>query len=243
MKLSRILTVFAFAALGIAPLASAETRDAQGVLDECLSAYASLKSYADTGEVVIEQKPIGAATTQEDRSLSTLYKAPKLFRFETVKSDTQERSAVWSDGEQFSTWWSATQVAETYPPGRGVAAFAVTEYPTAGLSTMIPALLFQSANLQSPVLTLTPHSEATEDRLGDRKVWIVQGETAVNHWSQNTRPVRLWIDAETHLIRRIVLDTQTGLGGDAVQRMTVDIAPIENPDIPDADFAFSPPVE
>lgn len=205
--------------------------------------YASLRSYADKGSITIEDKNIGGPLVTERHSFITRYAAPKQFYFEFTKdpSVAQERFIIWCAGETFSSWWSATQIAEAYAQGQGHNAFAVGEHPTSGTALLIPPLLFGNAGLTGPLLTFGEPSASGSEVIEGRPCHVVSAEVRLNHWNATTRVTRLWIDEETLLVRKIFQDTPSGMGTDVVQRVTTILEPQANPSLAGTAFQFTPP--
>lgn len=209
------------------------------VVAKMKAAYAGLKSYSDSGSVLTEDKPIGSTMITEKHSFTTRFAAPKKFRFDFRKQGG-ERFVVWSPGETFNSWWSATGVAEAYAQGQGVNAFAMAELPTVGSALMIPALLFQAAQLEGPLVGLEGVKLAGSEQVGGRATYKLTATVKLNHWGGQSRPTTVWVDAETFMVRKVVEDTPTGMGG-ATSRMTTTIDPKPNAATTAADFTFKPP--
>ena len=56
------------------------------------------------------------------------------------------------------------------------------------------------------------------------------------------RPVTVWIDTDTRLVRRVLEDTPEGYGdGKATLRVTLDYQPQANQALDDSRFQFTPP--
>jgi outer membrane lipoprotein-sorting protein len=225
------------AALGASALA--QEPSAEQVLERTRSAYAVLESYSDQGTIVNEDKNVGAPMTVERYRFETRFAAPKRFYFDFAKPD--ERYVIWCAGESFATWWSATQTAESFSPGEGQNAFAVGEFPTSGTALLIPPLLFQQAGLHGPLADLSmPVSIGMETAEG-RALHVLSANVRMNHWSDTTRATKVWIDAQTYLVRKVVQDTPSGMGSDVIQRTTATFEPVANPSLGDESFEFAPP--
>jgi len=212
-------------------------------MDRVRETYASLRSYADKGSITIEDKNIGGPLVTERHSFVTRYAAPRQFFFEFTKdpSVSQERFVIWCAGDTFSSWWSATQIAEAYAQGQGHNAFAVGEHPTSGTALLIPPLLFGNAGLTGPLLTFGEPTASGREVIEGRPCHVVSAEVRLNHWNATTRLTRLWIDEETLLVRKIFQDTPSGMGTDVVQRVTTILEPQANPPLTGTAFQFTPP--
>lgn len=55
------------------------------------------------------------------------------------------------------------------------------------------------------------------------------------------RPTTVWIDAETHLVRKVIEDTPTDQSAGAITRVTTTFEPQANPDLGDTHFRFEVP--
>lgn len=212
-------------------------------LERMRGAYASLRSYADKGTITLEGKNIGGPMLSERHSFATRFAAPRRFYFEFTKdpNTADERFVIWCPGETFSSWWSATNVAENYARGQGQNAFAVGEHPTSGAVSLIPPLLFANAGLVGPLSAIDTPTDIASETIAGRSHHVVTATVRLNHWSETTRTTRLWIDAQTMLVRRIFQDTPTGMGGDVVDRVTTVFEPEANPALDDDAFRFTPP--
>jgi outer membrane lipoprotein-sorting protein len=206
--------------------------------------YAALRSYADTGTIVVETTIPGAPTLVERRRFVTYYRAPRQFYFDFRKGLTPdaERLVIWCDGGDFNTWWSATQVHEVYAKGRGGYAFAVSTYPTDGSATLVAPLLFAQAGLHGSLADFANYHVAAVEDVGGRRAYKVVGEVNLafqNGAAGEPTQTTIWIDAETLLVRRIVQETRAG--GRLTGRGTATLAPVADPALADALFRFSVP--
>lgn len=217
------LVALLFTCALIAARASAEP-NAEQILEDVRAKYATLRTYADRGTVILEDKPIGATTIREQLTFVTRFAAPKQFYFDAKKS-TGERFVIWCPGDSFHSWWSATQVHESYAPGEGANAFAMGSLPTAGTALLIAPLLFQSAGLQGPLVTMDAPRHLGFEVMNGRRMHKIRGNARLNHWTENVRSTTLWIDAETLLVHKIFEDTPSGMGS-AIQRTTTTIEPV-----------------
>lgn len=212
------------------------------LLERVREKYAALDSYSDTGVVVLEEKPIGSTLIRERHTFATRYQAPRSFYFDFRKGSgaSGERFVIWSPGDTFNSWWSATGVKEEYPRGEGANAFAIGALPTSGTALLIPALLFRNAGLQGPLVTLVEPKYGGTQKIDGRLMHVLTGAVPLNHWSPGLRVTSLWVDAETLMIRKVFEDTPTGQG-DVVQRTTTTFEPKTGAALDDAHFRFVPP--
>lgn len=213
------------------------------LLERVRATYAALNTYSDAGEVTTEEQPIGSPVIVERYAFRTRYaKAPRRFLFESTKGAAVdgERFVVWSPGEVFNSWWSATGVHEAYRPGEGANAFAVGALPTAGALLVVPPLLFDGAGLEGPLTAITNLRYLRREQIAGHTLHVINGSARLNHWSDAVRPTTLWIDAGSLMIRKVVEDTPSGAGG-ALQRVTTVLEPRANPPLASSTFSFSPP--
>lgn len=238
------LPIIAIAVLLASPLAAlADTPTAEQILERMHAAYANLSAYSDTGTVTTEDKNVGAPGTIEHHSFVTRFKAPKQFYFAFTKDPKgyDERFVIWCGGEAMSTWWSASQATDTYPQGTGGNAFAVGELPTAGSLLLVPPLLFAAFDLQGPLALAKEATLSGTESLGGHKTYVLTTELATNHWGGNTRTTKIWVDADTFLVRKVMEDTPTGLGAGVIERVTVTFEPTTTATFAADAFSFKPP--
>jgi outer membrane lipoprotein-sorting protein len=219
---------------------------ADDILAHTRAAYAALKSYADTGTVVLEYGQ--ARDPSHDRhSFRTYYRAPRLFFFEFVKEHDADRLVVWSDPEAFHSWWRSTGAATAYPKGQGNLAFLLAESPTNHSVTQVAALLFATAGLTS---TLTEFGDATDAGMENvaghpchRLVGVAQSTYGKTGRVFNVRRTTIWVDAESYLVRKVLEDSPEGTALTLVSRMTMTFSPHADPVLEDARFHFIPSSE
>jgi hypothetical protein len=106
-------------------------------------------------------------------------------------------------------------------------------------------LLYSQARLPSAVLQIEKATVVGIEAISGRPCHKVTGTAAAYYPSgkrTGVRPVTVWIDTESRLIRRIIEDTPEGYGdGKATLRITFDYQPQANPPIDDARFQFKVP--
>lgn len=225
-------------------LAPSRPSAAEDALARSRSVYASLRSYSDTGAMTTEYGPRGTVIT-EHHTFKTFYRGPRQFYFEFNKEAGNDRFVVWSDGPAFHTWWAATGVAETYPPGSGAQAFAIGASPTLDTLIDIPPLLFSTAGLAGTLNEMRDVSVAGTEMIAGHQCQKVAGVAKSVYGATgnevNVRKVVVWIDAETALVRRIFEDSSGGAPAGTTSRSTVMFEPQANPTLDDAKFRFTPP--
>jgi outer membrane lipoprotein-sorting protein len=55
------------------------------------------------------------------------------------------------------------------------------------------------------------------------------------------RPITIWVDKETTLVRQVQMDAPAGSQADLVDTILYEIEPEADPDLPDERFTFTPP--
>lgn len=212
-------------------------------LTQTKAAYTALKSYSDAGVVTTEYGPPGSLLT-EKHTFRTFFRAPRSFFFEFLKnpSTSTERVVVWGDAAAFHSWWSATGVHQTFPPGTGATAFVTTAYPTRNSVLQIASLVFPQAGLAGTPAEMVEARDAGFDTLAGHRcrklVGKGQSTYAASGRTTNARQVTLWIDADTSLIRQIVEDSSAA---NLVNRVTTTFDARVNPALDDGAFRFTPP--
>jgi hypothetical protein len=234
----------------------ATAQDATGfpdVLKAAVALYATLASYADTGSIRIEVPGIvdeSRFVTRFRRATGDLY-----FEYQGLTSTNPStkytvdmrghRTVVWMAKSEMQKYDFASRTHETITPGnRQVRALQGLTYPTHGTSILIPSLLFPKAQLPGAILQLESATAAGIESVGGARCHKIVGTAAARYPSgQRTgvRPVTVWIDAESHLIRRVFEDTPESYAPGAYQRTTITIEPQANPTLPDASFHFTLP--
>lgn len=246
MKPSALRCFAACLFLSAATAAELGTLSPEQVLKQSRDTYVALTSYADTGSVTTRYHSGRAPESVETYTFRTAYQTPRQFLFDFKKGMDAgaERFVIWSEGQDFNSWWSATQVHEDYPQGQGANAFALSAYPTQESSVMIPALLFSKAGLQGPLSSFTLLKGAGTEKLGEHLCYRLIGQEAMAYKTGTVaggRAVTLWIDAETLLMRKIFEDTPDGDGGDILNTVTTSFEPVANPAIDPTRFHFEVP--
>jgi hypothetical protein len=246
-----MLAVLALAA--VAAPRHADRFSAEDVLTRSLAAYAALQSYADSGGVV------GEGAGREDRFAFRTYftRDPRNlllnFRFlgnlyltgnRWVPGD--HRIVIWMEEGEMQSWDSKAEAHQTYPSGGGrqVKALTGAAYNTVGVSTLIPSLLYSKADIVSAVRATEEPVEAGTETIGGRKCYKVMGVERYRYPSgqvTGVRPITLWIDAETYLLRKIFQDTPKGYARGSMLRRTTTFHPQANPRLDSKLFHYEVP--
>lgn len=238
----RMLLLLA-AAIAPSGLPRAPAESAPDVLAQSRAAYASLDSYADSGTVEVEYGPPGH-TVRERHTFRTYFRRPRSFYFDFVKQRDADRYVVWSDAEAFHSWWRGVGTEQDFPKGSGAAAFAQGTVPTSGALPQIASLLWPDAALVSTLTELGDVTDAGTEAVDGRPCHKLVGEASSRYGRTgrevNARPVTVWIDVETLLVRQVVEESPRGAAGDFLNRTTTVFRPHANPPLDDASFRFTP---
>lgn len=216
--------------------------------------YAALSSYADTGTIRKEAPGLvdeSRFTTRFRRASRDLY-----FEYQALTSTTtgtgfsidlrMYRLVIWMAAGQMQKY---DFYSKTYEPvaangGGQVRALQSAAHMTSGVSILVPSLLYPQARLASSILQIEEAAEAGVEEVAGRRCHKIVGVAAARYPSgQRTgeRPVTLWIDADSGLIRRVFEDTPAGYQPGAYSRLTVTLDPHANRAIEDAGFQFTAP--
>lgn len=233
------------------PLAPAPF-DAEEALARTYAAYKGLDSYADSGTVVDESK--GFRDRFAFQTLQT--RAPRNFLLDFRYAGTDydngyrlpggKRTVIWMQDGNLQTWDSESDAHETYPAdgGRQVSALQGASVGTRGISVLVPSLIYIKANMASVVQATEDAVAAGTEMIAGRSCLKVMG---IERWRYpsgrvtGVRPITIWIDAETYLIRRILEDTPKDSPRGSLSRRIITFDPRANPPIEPARFGFTVP--
>jgi outer membrane lipoprotein-sorting protein len=227
--------------------AHADSTSAQTFVEQSRARYATLKSYADRGEVLDQFGP--KPENSYRHTFRTYFRAPRHFLFE-FKRDARaggDRIVVWCDGGDFQSWSSLTRQHQTYPRGSNTAILAFNQFGSATQRaiTLVPALLFQGSGLVSTFGEFGDAVSAGDETIGGARAQKVNGVAqsmyAKTQRVTNVRRATVWIDPQTKLLRRIFEDTPEGLPPTAVMRITTTLEPQADPQLEDKVFQFAVP--
>jgi hypothetical protein len=221
------------AAVGAGPV----TESADDVMTRSRAAYQALHSYSDEGEVVSETRLAGTAVRSVDRdSFKTAFQQePRKFFFKFTKQGGEEY-VIWIDGAEVNSWWSATRVRSNYNQ-KPAAVFALAGSPTKGITDIVPPLIFPKGRLKGPLTEMKELHLENDERVDGHACFKISGQEKVGFGS-DMRPITVWIDRETLLVRRILEDTPPSQGQGAVWRRTTTLRPMANPALPASAFTF-----
>ena len=225
-------------------------------LTRAIAYYATLTSYADSGTVTVD----AGALVDKARFTTYFRRASRdlFFDFQSLSSVTvstgytidmrAHRVVLWMFKGAMQTYQTPTPQPLEEIGSDSVAqvrALSGISHPTTGAAIMIPSLLYPQARLTSAILQIETATVIGVEPINGRPCHKVSGTAAAYYPSgQRTgiRPVSVWIDTETQLIRRVIEDTPEGYGdGKATLRITFDYQPQANPAIDDSKFQFKVP--
>jgi hypothetical protein len=196
---------------------SGRRREADDLLARTRAAYAALKSYADSGTVV---EDVGSFSNHS--KFQTRFRRPADFYFEysaveSVYSDGNtiplgEHLVLWKLGPDLQTWNESARSHETFRQGEAdqVGPIGAAAAATSGTSILIPSLLFSDARFASTLQEIAGISVAGTDNVGGHECHKLVGmarSVYPNGQVTNVRPVAVWLDAQTLLVRKIFTDT------------------------------------
>lgn len=224
------------------------------VLKRAMTYYSTLESYADTGTVKVES----SGTVEIARFSTHFRRATRDLQlvFDPISSVTvatghsislaDRRTVIWMVRGEMQKWDQVGQTHEAVSPDGGgqVRALHHAGYRTRGVSMMIPSLLYSKANLPSTILQIEEAELGSPESIDGRRCHKIVGHAAAYYPSgQRTgvRPVTVWIDTESQLVRRVFEDTPKAYGASAYHRVTVDFKPQANPTLDDTTFHFAVP--
>jgi outer membrane lipoprotein-sorting protein len=224
---------------------------AEDVLKRTRALYPTLESYADSG--IVTQETSGYI----DRSSFRTYYAgtQRNFLFDYRQMPTVYKSGVlvpmsghmvlWMLHGQLQSWDSVSGSHQEFPEGGNqVSAFVQATAATSGVAVLVPSLIYVQANLVTTIQELGDVTSAGLENLRGRRCYKLMGIARSVYPSgqvTNVRPVTVWIDAETFLIRQVFTDTPKGYPSGQIYRLTVAYEPRLNPSLPDSLFTFAVP--
>lgn len=210
------------------------------IWQKTVAAYAGLKSYSDSGKVLIELPGL-----TETHNFTSRFQSPRFYFFDFTKHEDSDRYVIWSDAQAFHTWWRTTQLEDEYPPGTGINAFGQADFLTAGSALKLAPLIFAGSGLQGPLLNFDDMQlDGTED-LGGHKCYRLIGMTrdvyAATGNVVNVRQITVWIETGTYMIRKIVEDSPRGTPPAQAGQTTTTFDPTPNPKLDATSFHFEAP--
>jgi len=255
LKTAPVILLALFVATPAAPVAQSGAGgfDVKDVLARMKAAYLALNSYADTGTVVqdnggfAEHAQFKTFYTKAPRNLFIEYRHLGSVYKSGFRIPGTYRLVFWMQNGELEKW-DQTGLHESYPSDGGgqVNALKSTSYGSNGITILIPSLVYTKANLATPIQAMEEPTAAGYEAIGARRHLKVMG---VERWRYpsgqitGVRPISIWIDAETYLIRKIVEDTGKGAAIGTVDRRTITFEPQVNPKLDPSVFNFKIPAK
>jgi hypothetical protein len=231
-------------------------RAAEDLLAKSMATYDALTSYADSGTAVAESE----ANFQVGHFRTFLRRPPLSFYFEwgrrVMISTKQQADSLSMPGKQLVYWLvngdlqvytrdGRSAEHKTYPrDSNQPAALAMAKAGTYDAMTLIPSLLFRKARLVGPLQEIAEISLAGTEQVGGHPCHKLVGIAQSVYPSgaiTNVRPIAVWIDTQTLLIRKVFTDTPKNYDLNAISRYTWTIDPVPNPKLDDGKFQFTVP--
>jgi outer membrane lipoprotein-sorting protein len=223
------------------------------VLARMNAAYVALNSYADTGTVVDDKG--GFADKSQFRTFYAKNPSRLFIEYKGIESlykngfriPYSNRLVFWMQNGELQKW-DHTGVHETYPSDGGgqVNALKSASYGSAGMTILIPSLIYTKANLATPIQAMEEPTAAGYEAIGGRRSFKVMG---IERWRYpngritGVRPITIWIDAETYLIRKLLQDTPKGMAKGVMDQRIITIEPQANPKLDPNVFNFKVPAD
>lgn len=197
-----------------APDASAEGQPGDSPVKVLLAmkrAYASCRSYRDTGMVKTTSVTDENSSFGSELPFATAFVRPGRFRFQFTDTGLGERASayiVWSDGAEVRSWWDAKPGVRR--PASVREALEVATGISGGSSVRVPGLLMPDALPEGAPL-IAPERIADADDRGVTCV-RVRGKSRQTPYTLTMgartvtvqdESVTLWIDPSTSLLRKV----------------------------------------
>jgi hypothetical protein len=225
--------------------------EADDLLAQSRAAYARLTSYADSGTAV---EDVGSFRNysrfrmrfRKPADLYFEYTGLESVYFDGNKIPMPGHLVMWKLGPDLQVWNEQTRSHETYVQGQSdqVAPLRGALASTMGTTALIPSLVFPDAGLVGTIQEIGEFSLAGRENLGGHECHKLVGIARSVYPSgqvTNVRPVAVWLDARTLLVRKVFTDTPKGYPAGGVARFTFTIDPRLDPPLDDAQFQFTVP--
>jgi outer membrane lipoprotein-sorting protein len=245
-----MLTLIRVALIALTSARMTVADDANSILAKSRAAYASLKTYADAGTVVI----------QDDRTYTrsrfrTFRRLPKDFYYEFWKVSStgtggtiplQGHTVFWMLNGNLDKWDEVGKLHESFPAGvrSQIPPIANSGSSTGGALPIIASLLFPKAAILSDLEEIQTLSLAGTEKIAGHDCYKLTGVAQSRYQSGatfNVRPVTLWIDAQSYLLRQFFTDTPRSFAAGVIHRVTITINPVANPPLNDGNFSYKIP--
>ena len=207
------------------------TLQAHEVLNRMAKTYANCKSYRDSGVVKsVLILPVNGKQITE-KPFTTAFVRPDRFRFEFKAMEFGgERYLVWQGGNDVKTWWDVKPGVEKVE-SLGLALAGPTGV-SGGSAHTIPALLLPREVGGRRLTDITEPKRLADAKIDNVDCFVLDGQFG-------DRPMTLWIDKQTFLVRRIAERDKLSLWTNVEKTTTYD--PIIDDVVPDEKLAFDYP--
>ncbi|TWU48687.1 hypothetical protein Poly51_45880 [Rubripirellula tenax] len=163
-------------------------------IEQMAKAYSDCQSYSDSGTVTTVFH-----SDKEDRTVvkhfSTAMIRPSKFRFEfNEQDDPDSRYIIWQDGGDVLTWWDLKKRSER-EDSLGMAIAGATGV-SSGSAHTVPAMLMPAEIGGRLITALKSAQLGASESLGEHACLTIKA-------SYGGDPITIWIDEQSHLIRRI----------------------------------------
>jgi outer membrane lipoprotein-sorting protein len=220
------------------PRPDASTLTAPQILSRMGEAYASCKTYQDSGVLTSLSKEVGegadAAGRKVERRFATAFVRPDRFRLESsdVKADgtPEPRAIIWWQGSDVRTW--SRKRGNVRSPSAPAIAFGSgpTGVPVYSVYT-VPALLLTDQKIGYRLSDLTVPRRLDDAKLGDVDCHRVEGR-------YSNVATTVWLDKASFLVRRVDRRFQSETFS---SDETTTYNPVVNAEVPPARLEFAPP--
>jgi outer membrane lipoprotein-sorting protein len=212
---------------------------AQDVLDRMAKAYASCKSYRDSG--VVKTVFFGATGNfTAEKPFATAFVRPDRFRFEYKEKQglgLENRYIVWRRGKEVQTWWDIKPGVEKLDSLE--LALSGATGVSGGSARTVPALLLPKEVHGQRLTEITEVKRVEDAKLDKFDCFRLEGKFILQLEAKFINsPTTIWIDKKTFLVRRI--DAQMKFD-DFRTEETTSYEPAVDEEIPDKMLAFDPP--
>jgi outer membrane lipoprotein-sorting protein len=251
----RISSTVAALALGIGAQrgSASPTPAVEDLLARSRAAYAALQSYADAGTMTYEFP--GVTDRYRFRTYFRRQSHDLFFDWQGVSSYTAavhftndltgRRTVIWMKQGDMQRYDAQARTVDRYPPGSNqTSVLTLATSVTHGVSTLIPSMLYDKAELVSTLRELQQVRDAGLEDVDGHSCHRLVG-TASEQYGRtghvvNVRQATVWIDAKSLLIRKVVEETPHDAGSSSY-RLTISLQPEANPSLDDSRFQFSVP--
>jgi len=228
-------------ALLFVPSAGAkQAPSAQQVVGQMTSAYASFKTYMDTGEVrTVYLEERGRRTVA--LPFSTAFVRPSNFRYEfrSRRGEAEwDQYILWKQDDAVKSWWSIRPGVITDR------SFSMSISGASGVSgrsaLTVPSMLMPDELRANPIKALTNLRLAGDEKIGAHDAYKIEGQDFRGY------TVTVWIDKQRLLLLQIFEKRKISRPdgkGEFETETTTTYDPRVNEEVPASKLAFDPPTQ